>query len=347
MLLFAKDYPPNLEPFSIIFCEHVSRNPSSSYTISHPLQLNMAENATAVNLTQGVLDEFNTTFSDPGTPSVFGYLQDLDFLWLEFKLVGSAIAIIYLGAHAALRRPPSAAPSKKLKPGEKKADEERFSQGLEPSDAIVFPLMAATVLIGLYFLIDWLKDPNILNKILQWYMSITSIASLVSLYAHSIEVGTSLVFPKYWRGRDGKLRAVDQKSETVKVCDDVGNPAGSSGDSESPLPGAFAWLASTRRTRKAAWGLRSTLTGRMRIKFFMRGMGKTEGMIKFAHIMAVFLSIATALIYTTTGTPLLSNLLGYAMCYGSFLLLSPTDFLTSTLVLTSLFFYDIIMVFYT
>ncbi|KAJ3503375.1 hypothetical protein NM208_g16528 [Fusarium decemcellulare] len=127
----------------------------------------MAENTTGEIPLEGSLDALNTTLDrEFGWLSAFEYMQDLDFLLLELKLVFSAIGIIYLGAHAALRRPPSAAPAKK-KPGDKHEGDERFAQGLEPSDAIMFPLMAAFVLVGLYYLIQWLQDPNILNKILR------------------------------------------------------------------------------------------------------------------------------------------------------------------------------------
>ncbi|RSL38769.1 hypothetical protein CEP53_014590 [Fusarium sp. AF-6] len=295
---------------------------------------------------EGSLDNLNATLENkPGWFSAVEYLQDLDFLLLELKLVFSAIGIIYLGAHAALRRPPSAAPAKKRKPGDKD-DDERFSQGLEPSDAIMFPLMAGFVLVGLYYLIQWLQDPNILNKILRWYMSTMSIASLLSLYAHGIELFTSVVFPRYWRGRNGVLMAVDQETRTVKECDSVGNHTSVTGTT-NPFPGSLAWLAFSERTRKAGWELRSLLTRHWIVKLFIHGMGKEEGKIKFAHMLALFLSLVTALVYTSTTSTFLANMLGYAMCYGSFLLLSPTDFLTSTLVLVGLFFYDIFMVFYT
>ncbi|RMJ07988.1 hypothetical protein CDV36_012411 [Fusarium kuroshium] len=306
----------------------------------------MAENTTEAMPLEGSLDNLNATLENkPGWFSAVEYLQDLDFLLLELKLVFSAIGIIYLGAHAALRRPPSAAPAKKRKPGDKD-DDERFSQGLEPSDAIMFPLMAGFVLVGLYYLIQWLQDPNILNKILRWYMSTMSIASLLSLYAHGIELLTSVVFPRYWRGRNGVLMAVDQETRTVKACDSVGNPTSVTGTT-NPFPGSLAWLAFSERARKAGWELRSLLTRHWIVKLFIHGMGKEEGKIKFAHMLALFLSLVTALVYTSTTSPFLANMLGYAMCYGSFLLLSPTDFLTSTLVLVGLFFYDIFMVFYT
>ncbi|KAH7175554.1 signal peptide peptidase-domain-containing protein [Dactylonectria macrodidyma] len=292
--------------------------------------------------------EYNSTLEGIGGSSLYlEFLQDLDFLLLEFKLIFSALGIIYIGAHAALRRPPSAAPTKDRKPGQKEDEDERLSSGLEPSDAILFPLMAAVTLVGLYYLMQWLQDPNILNKILRWYMSAMSIASLLSLYAHGIEVATTLVFPRFWRARDGSLRAVDQKTRSVKICDDVGNPTPGVLGTSNPLPGPLALLAGPSRARKFTWEIRSLLTRNWVVKFEVHGVGKEKGKIKFAHMVAMLMSVATAIIYTTTTSPFLSNTLGYGMCYGSFLLLSPTDYLTSTLVLVGLFFYDIVMVFYT
>ncbi|KAI1017910.1 hypothetical protein LB504_004116 [Fusarium proliferatum] len=308
----------------------------------------MAENATDPAALEGSLDALNSTLANGQSwLSSFAHIKDLSFVMLEVRLVLSAIGIIYLGAHAALRRPPSAQPAKKKKPGSKDDDEESFAQGLEPSDAIVFPLMAGAVLIGLYYLIQWLKDPDILNKILRWYMSSMSVASLVSIYSHGIEVVTSLAFPRYWRGRDGRLREADQKTRSVQVCDDAGNPDTAIPKTQNPFPGPFACLAFSEKIRKSGWELRGLLKRHWAIKLFIHGMGKEEGRIKFAHVVSLVMALATALIYSSTTSPLLSNMLGYAMCYGSLQLISPTDFLTSTLILVGLFFYDIIMVFYT
>ncbi|KAJ4259817.1 hypothetical protein NW762_007749 [Fusarium torreyae] len=308
----------------------------------------MAENATDPTSFEGSLDALNSTIgSGRGLPSLYTFLSDQNYLTLELRLVFSAIAIIYVGAHAALRRPPSAAPAKKKRPGDKDHEEERYAQGLEPSDAIMFPLMAAFVLVGLYYLIQWLQDPNILNKILRWYMSTMSIASLLSIFSHGIEVVTSLVFPRYWRGRDGRLRTVNQKARSVQVCDDAGNPTTAVSETGNPFPGPFALLAFSDKIRKAGWEVRGLLTRHWAIKLFIHGMGKEEGRIKFAHMVSLLMAMATALIYTSTTSPMLANTLGYAMCYGSLLLISPTDFLTSTMILVALFFYDIVMVFYT
>lgn len=296
----------------------------------------------------------NSTSADM---SALQTLQQLDFLLLEFKLVGSALGIIYLGAHASLRRPPSAAPPKSKKSGKgSKEDEEEdeeepnLSQGLELTDAIMFPLLAGFMLVGLYYLIQWLKDPAILSKILRYYMSFVSIASMVTMYAHGMDLFSSFAFPRYWRGWDGKIRKTDQGKQIVTLCDDVGNST--DGDkpnpaSTSPLPGVLAMLTPTKSLKALSWKIRNILTRRWIFRLFVHGMGEEKANVKFATMLSIPLAAATAIVYFTTNTPFLSNLLGYGMCYCSLLILSPTDLLIGTLVLVGLFFYDIIMVFYT
>lgn len=303
-------------------------------------------------LPEGSMDGVNGTTNGTSatSPSVLANLQDVNFILLQAKIVLGAMGIIYLGAHAALRRPPSAAPAKPRKPGGKREkEEERFSQGLERSDAILFPVMAAMMLVGLYYLIKWLKDPAILNKILQWYMSTVSIASLWTIYAHGIELVTNIVFPQYWRGWDGLLRRADQKRRVAVTCDSVGNATEVTPADVGPVsfPGPLGFLAPFKGLRSAAWDWRDLLMKQWTFRFVMAGLGKEKAKFKFAHVLALLMSLASAGIYFSTTSPLLSNMLGYGMCYGSMLLLSPTDFLTGSLVLVGLFFYDIVMVFYT
>lgn len=317
----------------------------------------MSENSTLVDVVEGALDSLNTTLNGTAsTPhnapeTIWGMLQDLDFLLLEAKLVFSAIGIIYVASHAALRRPPSAAKPKPKKGAAKHDDEEEdnFAQGLELSDAIMFPIMAGFMLVGLYYLIQWLQDPEILNKILRWYMSTMSIVSLLTLFAHAFEVGTSFVFPNYWRGRDGRLRKVEQGTRTVKLCDDVGNvtQGHDSQHSTGPLPGFLSVLAFSDKTKKLAWDLRGLVTQQWILKFYAHGMGHANTKIKLSHIFALFAALATTLLYNSTSSPFLSNVLGYGLCYGSLMLISPTNLAIGSLVLVGLFFYDIVMVFYT
>lgn len=308
----------------------------------------MSDNATFDVVDVGLQDP-NTTITN-GTASALVSPQNMDFFLLEIKLVLSALGIIYLGSHAALRRPPSAAPTRSKKAGQKEASDDlddNFQQGLLPSDAIMFPVLAGVMLVGLYYLIQWLKDPAILNTILQWYMSIMSIASLVTMYAHGIDLGTSFIFPLYFRGRDGALRVVNQKTRAVAVRDGGGNPLEGRASTSNPLPGPLALLAFSERSQKTVWKIRGVLTQRLTAKVYARGMGEEKGLIKVAHLLAVVLSLVTAIVYFATKSTFLSNMLGYGMCYGSFLILSPTDFLTGSLVLWGLFIYDVVMVFYT
>ncbi|RDA85114.1 hypothetical protein CP532_2040 [Ophiocordyceps camponoti-leonardi (nom. inval.)] len=294
--------------------------------------------------------------------SVLEFLQDRHYLFLELRLLLGAAGIIYLGAHASLRRPPSASPVTKGDKGkngkgsekdvEEEYDEEEeapMSQGLELSDAITFPLMAAAMLIGLYYLIQWLQDPALLNQALRTYISVMSIVSLSTFFAHTLEVATSIAFPTWWRGSDGLLRKVSQKARAVVVCDDVGNVivGRKSDDKVGPLPGFLGWLTPLAVLRRLAWDARSVLTRRWLFRLYVHGVGDDKYGVRFTHVVGIVLSSLTAVVYFWAPSALLSNLLGYSLCYGSLLLLSPTDYLTGSLVLVGLFFYDIVMVFYT
>ena len=92
----------------------------------------------------------------------FALVQPLIPTYLH--LLGSALLPIYAGAHASLSRPSSAAkPEKKSKKGkpvendtdteEEEEEEYQRMEGLSPTDALMFPLMAGTTLASLYFLI--------------------------------------------------------------------------------------------------------------------------------------------------------------------------------------------------
>ncbi|OAA72157.1 intramembrane protease 2 [Cordyceps fumosorosea ARSEF 2679] len=312
----------------------------------------MATNSSLMDPSGGIMDGLNST-SHSGAraqPETWlATLQDFDFLLLETKLVLSAAGIIYVGAHAALRRPPSAAPPRDEKARRKTEEEDKLAQGLEMSDAILFPVMASVVLVGLYYLIQWLNDPAIISKVLRWYMSIVSVASLVTLYAHSADLLAAFAFPRYWRGHDGVLLTADQRTRVIVRCDDAGNvtAAAPTAGSSNPLPGVLGWLAPTERLHRTAWNVRATFKREWLLRLFLHGVGEEKAHVKFATMMALPLAAATAALYFTTTSPLLSNMLGYGMCYCSFLVLSPTDLLTGSLMLGGLFFYDIFMVFYT
>lgn len=311
----------------------------------------MAENATSLDVVELPRTDANGTGTANGTATWGGpgAFENLGFCLLELKIIFSALGLIYLGSHAALRRPPSA-----LKPAAKKGgysrldrDKNDLMQGLVPSDAVMFPLMAGVLLAGLYYLIQWLQDPDIVNRILRTYMSTVSIVSLLTLYTHGLQLFVSFLFPRYWRARDGSLKEADQAQRALRSCDDAGNPLGRPLAMANPCPCVPDRLVRSERSRGALWEARDVLKRRWLLKYYLRGVVKGEEWVKFTHVTAFFLSTATALVYFYTTSTFLSNVLGYGMCYASFLIISPTDFLTSALVLVGLFLYDIVMVFYT
>lgn len=260
-------------------------------------------------------------------------------------MIVSPLMIIWLGAHGSIRRPASAAPPK-LKKGEKKRKEEKFAEGLVASDVLRFPLMLGTVLIGLYYLIKWLKDPSILSKILRAYMTIMSVTGVGQLAGDALDILTSLVFPTMWADSAGRVYHIDGHRRCQYVLDEAGNETIVKGK-ETPLPGRLANLASSEAARLRFWDVRHLLTEEwtMRIAVYGKTLAKQE--IRMNDIMRFIIAAAVAVAYHYTGWTTLSNLLSFAMCYFTFTLISPTSFGIGTAVLASLFVYDVVMVFYT
>lgn len=260
-------------------------------------------------------------------------LESMDFMAIEIQMIVSAIFIIYVGAHASLRRPPSAAPPKpkaKSKGGKPKPEsKERFAPGFQASDAIMFPLLAGSVLIGLYYLIKWLQDPAILNKILRWYMSTTGVFSTGLFVGDAIQTLLGFVFPEAWIGSGNSLQtaAAPQK--------------------RTPFPGAASELPVSTRTSKFLFKLRHLLIEDWNLEFSALGSSKETVPFKITTLIGVLFGVAVQGAYLYTSNNALANVIGLAVCYMACQFMSVTSFSIGALVLLGLFFYDIIMVFYT
>ncbi|KAG9241875.1 signal peptide peptidase-domain-containing protein [Calycina marina] len=127
--------------------------------------------------------------------------RELGTMYLH--LMFSALLPIYAGSHSSLRCPPSAKAPTEDKDGVK-IEVAPPVEGLQPSDAIVFPVLAGCVLGGLYYVIKWLEDPALLNKILGYYFSAIGTVGVGTLTGDSLNVFLSLAFPsilKYLRKR--------------------------------------------------------------------------------------------------------------------------------------------------
>ncbi|TGJ80558.1 hypothetical protein E0Z10_g8197 [Xylaria hypoxylon] len=277
-------------------------------------------------------------------------LQNMDLLVLEIRIVFTALACIYIGSHGAIRRPHSAKLPKTGKDGQKNEAEERDDehiQGMLPSDAIMIPIFAGTVLIGLYYLLKWLEDPDVLNKILRVYFSTMSLASLGKFFADGLHFLTGFVFPTVWIGKERKVYHIDSERRGQWYAGDGPGDRIWDDNKNSPLPGPFSGFKFSATTAKLLWEIRHFFSEEWTVRFVVHGIVNEKVKVKFNDIFGVVLAIAANVFYYTTDSTFLSNILGYAFSYAGIIILSPTTFATGSAVLSGLFFYDIIMVFYT
>ncbi|KAL2757806.1 hypothetical protein ACRALDRAFT_2101342 [Sodiomyces alcalophilus JCM 7366] len=306
-----------------------------------------------------LLDEVNIDLSDTvsgeGFPSASNPIwRDAGLLFLHARIIFTSLAIIYTGAHASLKRPASAAPAQWGKQGfgkrKKKVEEEQQMHGMVLSDAILLPVFAGITLVGLYYLIQWLNDPELLNRILRVYLSFMGVASLTSLLADGLQLATSFIFPNYFRFK-GALYYVDGVDNRVVLCPD-GEARKASGQARSPemfispIPFRFGWLRN-RRMAGFLWQLRHLLTEQWTVKLRFHGLIDENLKVRFSHIVGFIAAVFMVATYNMTTSKVLGNVMGAAFCYGTLLLLSPTTFGIGSLVLAGLFVYDIVMVFYT
>lgn len=278
------------------------------------------------------------------TPPIFAFARLLEPQYLF--IVVSALGIIWLGAHASLRRPPSAAPAK-LKKGEKRRKEAKFAEGLVASDAIMFPILLGIVLIGLYYLIQWLQDPAMLNMLLRGYMSIMSIAGLATVTGDALDILASLVFPSMWADGTGQVYHINPDRRCQCVVNRETGEETVVNSKGTPLPGFLSNLRLSQKSSQFLWDVRHLLNEEWTLRVAVKGVSLLGLRIRLNDLIRFAVAGAIAVAYHLTQWHAMSNLLSFAMCYVSFALFSPTSFGIGTMVLWGLFVYDIVMVFYT
>lgn len=266
-------------------------------------------------------------------------------------LLVSALFPMYIGAHASLSRPSSAAkpPKKDIQKEQYDSDDEddegediggpvQKMEGLEPSDALMFPLTAGLTLGGLYFVIKWLEDPAILNKILSFYFSQMGIFFAVAFLKDALLIWRSLIFPKYYR-HGGKVWKVKQSERIFTSLGDVRH---------SPLPGILGSTPLPSKFLSFLWACRNASYQRLRLKLHIKNVIDVKGLVGLLDLFsAIFALIAVGYFAFVTKPWWLTNFLGFSFCYGALQFMSPSTFWTGTLILGSLFFYDIYFVFFT
>lgn len=263
-------------------------------------------------------------------------------------LLVSALFPIWIGAHASLSRPSSAAKPPKKKDEDKEVDTEdeddedqgptQKMEGLEPSDALMFPLTAGLTLGGLYLVIKWLEDPAILNKILSFYFSQMGLFFAVAFLKDALLILRSIVFPRYYRSGGKVWRA--KPSQRVFQADGQAR--------HSPLPGILGRIPLPGKISALLWASRNASYQRLKLRLHVRGIIDGKGLVGLLDLFSGIFALGAVGYFAFVTKPWwLTNFLGFSFSYGALQFMSPSTFWTGSLILGSLFFYDIYFVFFT
>jgi minor histocompatibility antigen H13 len=301
----------------------------------------MAEPSSAIQLVEQAFDQFLVM-----RPILLTYTH----------LILSALLPIYAGAHASLSRPSSAAkPKKKAKTADEdegdEEDDDEWSdkkpkmEGLEPSDALVFPLVAGLTLGVLYFIIKWLEDPAVLNKILSFYFSQMGLFFTTTFLADGLVVARSFVFPASYssRGNQWKVEQSNMLSIASKGANDQARA-----ERKSPLPGLLGAIPLPTAILGSLWTLRGLVYQKLRLRLKVRNLANIRTRFGILDVIGAGTALVAVAYFAFVAKPWwMTNLLGFSFCYGSLQFMSPSTFLTGSLILSSLFLYDIYFVFFT
>ena len=272
-------------------------------------------------------------------------VQSYPNLPVYLHLLVSALFPIYAGAHASLSRPSSAAkPSGGIKKRDNDDDEpeEQYQtmEGLGPIDALLLPLFAGLSLSSLYFLIKWLEDPEILNKILNWYFAVFGVWSLARMIRDSMGIFTSFVVPKTcgsnWE-MDAEQRKSKRSSSLLVLV-------------EQNLPVSKPFSASTlpSTATNAMSILRELLSRQLDVRVYIHKIVQAQFKISSQGVTSLSFAVVGLLYFNLIDKPWwLTNLLGFGFAYSALQIMSPTTSWTGTLILGVLFIYDIYFVFFT
>jgi len=280
------------------------------------------------------------------------------FLPLYTHLILSSIFPIFIAAHASLRRPSSAAPAKMQKKTSKVSDqsteddEEESSSPIETlttSDAILFPVLAGLTLTGLYVIIKWLEDPALLNKILGYYFNWIGTFFTFKLIKDVLYFVRSVVFPIQFSHGGSVYKSSGAVSNHFHAVGEDDTVEANANRRDVSTTGLFGRLSGTSPfLTKARQHLyyKATCTINLRKPF---RPDKASFNITLLDLVAGSVSLLLSIITILRGKVpwYLTNLSGFAFCYGSLQFMTPGTSATGYLLLSLLFFYDIYMVFYT
>ncbi|OGE48624.1 hypothetical protein PENARI_c027G01738 [Penicillium arizonense] len=267
-------------------------------------------------------------------------------------LIVSALFPIWIGSHASLTRPSSAAKPPKKDTNEVEDTEDEVGpgplqkmEGLGPSDALMLPVTAGLTLSGLYLVIKWLEDPAILNKVLSFYFSQMGLFFAFTFLKDVLLMIRSFVFPRRYR-QGGQLWKVAQSER--KFIASGSTSVKSPSVRYSPLAGIWGLIPLPGMVATLIWKCRNASYQRLQVRAQVRGLFNFKCPIGLIDVLSALLALS-AVGYFAFVAKLwwLTNFLGFCFCYGTLQVMSPSTFWTGTLILGALFFYDIYFVFFT
>lgn len=265
-------------------------------------------------------------------------------------LLVSALFPIYTGAHASLSRPSSAALPEKKKHGQTQAADEdepvvQKMEGLSPSDALTFPLLAGVTLASLYFLLQWLKDPEVLNKILGYYFALIGLTFGVKFVKDAFSVARSVLLPTQYTANGGLWKADNAGHCYEAPCT---KSSATRVHQSSPLPGLLRSVPLPATVSKWIWRVRESVYAKASLRLHLHKLITLNSPVDLLDLASLVITIGVIVYHTFVEKPWwLTNFLGFSFCYGSLQFMSPTTSWTGTLILSALFFYDIYFVFFT
>ena len=266
---------------------------------------------------------------------------------MYIHLIISALFPIYTGAHASLSRPSSAAkPDKKDKSksdDDEDEDEEKVQkmESMSNTDAIVLPITAGVVLAGLYSLI-MRYGADIINLIMGYYFSGIGIFSVYKLVNDTLNVLASIFFPTYY-SNGGTLWQINTASrKAVPYRGDFGEKA------DLPIPISSNNIALPAWAKNVFWSVRQSVKQKYTLKAYIHNFLTLTANTTLLDSVSALTALGTIAYVNLVSKPwFLTNLQGFAVSYSALQLMSPTTFATGSLILGSLFCYDVWAVFFT
>ena len=231
-------------------------------------------------------------------------------------LLLSAIFPIYIAAHASLGRPSSAAKPEKKKrtKGSESEDEDDEVQvmpkieSLTAWDALTFPLLAGATLTSLYFLIKWLEDPVVLNKILAVYFSQMGMFFGAKFLKDMFSTIRSALLPTQY-----SFGNVVWHVDTTNSCFTAAGLVKDKSQS-SPLPGRLRNIPLPQSVSSAIWKLRKLVYAKAKLQLDIHKVLRLRSSIDLLDVLSFIVIVSIVAWQTFVSTPwYLTNFMGVSL----------------------------------